>query len=528
MFKFSEEMVARLYLRQETNPHEILNVRDIYDFESQDEEKEFIPLLNVRRPNAIVDQRDLLLQMAHLAQDAYSDNAGEIPEPWKVLTRTSTNISSGYFGSAYYSDENGSLVIAIAHRGTASIKDIWQDFRIFKNWTLTQATDANKFADRTIRYAYDMFKKIDPMTGRYEDIDSFMFRIGVIHVGHSLGAALAELVSIASHGYAYTFENPGTKEIFVKLIDDMTITDEGKKYLKDYIFNQFAPDHFYNYLSHINFINSYNTQIGRIFRMVNKPYNFDLIPESYLKVPFEIPLGPVNNYYFEYSLDQHYLSPMIDYIAKKGRITSDTSPVGLSNGYFEYLNPDRHAVYWRDYFWACWNYGQDHTKYTPNEKTFEDFLHHGIEVLADMRRRYYTNRVKAPIPAKPLVTQKGLFGNRPIEMIFPERNATQVQNNAQEALPPYIEPSAPDIDDILEKPTLNAEDYDYSDLVRHSNMPFRFFERPKEFNIDDVPFNERRKHIRDKINHLQLQIAVWSSIDDTIKRQEERSNCLVM
>lgn len=254
--------------------------------------------------------------------------------------------------------------------------------------------------------------------------------------------------------------------------------------MRDYIFGDYSRNHFFNIQSHIHFINSFNTQIGNVYRMINKPYKYELIPDSILRNPLDVPGSYRNTYYFRYGFDQHTIDGMIDYLAKDGVITADTNPVGLKNGYIEYLNPQRNQLYWHQYFQCGWNYMNDHG-IRHQEKKFDEFYNNGVKALEAIRRKHYRKTPFAPIPKSPLLCRNGLFGNAHMEMHLPELKEESQQQPIEQShayqhgndgeLPAYIiEPSAPPYESV-EQDMLPAEYYDYSDAVRHGKMQYSFF-----------------------------------------------------
>jgi hypothetical protein len=127
---------------------------------------------------------------------------------WCVYTVS--NESTGYFGAAFLdlrmdikslSNPGFRPRVIIAHRGTnlSELKDLKNDFTILKQEIPIQFMDACMLMGRTFGYF------------RRRDLD-------VVHSGHSLGAALAQMCAFKFNHKSIGFETPGTAGILY-LID---------------------------------------------------------------------------------------------------------------------------------------------------------------------------------------------------------------------------------------------------------------------------------------------------------------------
>lgn len=151
------------------------------------------------------------LNYAVFSQCAYWDSP-ELPKElkgqcWEILgsSKDLGITSEGYAGVAYYNSQTGEVVIA--HRGT----DQW-NFNPFNN----RSSDVDDNLSNRIGQIPDQYEvsrqfveKIkeklsgDPQYGNYT----------LVHTGHSLGAALADLNALKDGSKGISFDNPGTLQI---------------------------------------------------------------------------------------------------------------------------------------------------------------------------------------------------------------------------------------------------------------------------------------------------------------------------
>lgn len=213
---------------------------------------------------------------ALMSQAAYN-NGGALPQElkakgWKQLKHFETN--TGYSGDVYVNEQTKEIVIA--HRGTNPDRDDVLDGAVQTAIYLSpvarafalatgQSIDAvAQGASRGLGINADGSDLDDnaqiavgDVPDQYYESQRFVQSVQqqmaqegyggyrVIHTGHSLGAALADLHAATQNQQAITFDNPGSKEALESI---------GQSY---------TPHDHLSYQSHPNLINRANTQVGQ-------------------------------------------------------------------------------------------------------------------------------------------------------------------------------------------------------------------------------------------------------------------------
>lgn len=315
-----------------------------------------------------------VLQCALASNDVYSDHEDDELTRQGLFRIADSGGSkpSGYFGALYVNNLHNPTFSIMAHRGTDSLKDILEDINILRQKSLAQMRDSVLLMMKFRQLLLDRYRLF------VDHVESdFWKRVPMYMTGHSLGAVLAdsnldEGLKIAG---SITFENPGSK----------VIAFEALKYPE---YGQYAQARAVCYQSQVNIINTCNEQLGKVKRFLNKPYNFENIPDASQTNPFEIPWNYAANLYYslDYTYDQHIMLPLLEHIKSGGIAFDSDSPIGLQAGYKDYLNTQKHQQYWHDYFYKIWL----EARYLPTEPDFNKFYNQGIAAVEKARSQTAT------------------------------------------------------------------------------------------------------------------------------------------
>src|SRR5262249_54897075 len=153
---------------------------------------------------------NLLLTLANLCNDVYSDSpSGYSPEGFTALGSFDLDPNNSGYAAGAYIDSGGSQVV-IAFRGTVpslgaeTFKDLAADTSFGSSIASpnlrSQVSDAAEF----VKDVYDLVQETDPSAT-------------IILTGHSLGAAIAQLVGKASGLNTEVFNAPGAAQLYQNL-----------------------------------------------------------------------------------------------------------------------------------------------------------------------------------------------------------------------------------------------------------------------------------------------------------------------
>lgn len=296
---------------------------------------------------------DIVVDHAALSVDVYFDWPVQPIRGWYRFKDTNRATSTGYYGAVYIDSAEDPRHAIIAHRGSKGFADFIADIAILKRKTFEQLNDAGQFSAEAENNLYKSFRKtviVDGQGPREESREEFDQRFMISHAGHSLGAVLAEFCGI-SH-LTCTFENPGTKEIWVDYMNNIpNLSQETKLVLLNEVLSR-AKKYFSVIQSHVNMINCCNSQIGSVFRMIDMPYEYDGLSKNELAYPFQVASSwMMNNFYVgSYTLHQHKIELITEYLYSGGKVVPDSSPAGFEEGYIEFLDTGKNWNFWRGYF----------------------------------------------------------------------------------------------------------------------------------------------------------------------------------
>lgn len=155
-------------------------------------------------------------KISYVDPDPLKRNYGyELPHGWSYLTSSGLkNDDLGYFGIAFKKGDD----VVIAHRGTESPIDentlrAWIEFigDAINDYMLLRGKD---------------FPQYHSALNFYNDVvNNHIKTENVIHTGHSLGGAIAQLVSIHTGSKSVSFDAPGVLRIAKKLFTQQEIAE---------------------------------------------------------------------------------------------------------------------------------------------------------------------------------------------------------------------------------------------------------------------------------------------------------------
>lgn len=337
---------------------------------------------------------------AALSMDVYNDTSSSPVAGFTRILSTLTAkgeagpVDDGYFGAAYVDSVTQPTILIIAHRGTSSLKDIVTDIDLAQEKTFSQLTDAQYFEWSVKRSMVDRYGYGD------ETIDQFFRRtqIQVYHTGHSLGAAIACVISAwygDYGGYRYipidqgaiTFENPGVATIlkrwYIKRMgpsESWVFPDMYDAMIRD------SASNCINVQAHENLIDTVNEQVGQTYWAIGKPYDFENMDDVFFKNPYSFtPDYYESLFYFAHMKHQHPMKPMLDYISRDGAIIRAAYPHGLEDSYLDFLDANRHADYWKKFFERAYIITAKYPE-SPHEKDFQTMYTKGLKILEQTKQ----------------------------------------------------------------------------------------------------------------------------------------------
>jgi hypothetical protein len=215
---------------------------------------------NIDKLNSVVEYPPPYI-FGIFSSKVYETDQNDLPMGWQLLT-TAFNEKNGYFGAAYWNSESHQIVIA--HRGTdaSKIDVLLTDLNgIVLNRYVSQMNSATTFADKLKRCLTEL------------EVNFQLF-----FTGHSLGGWLAQITTFTSkylalydckfqnaqegyHAHTVVFDSPGCREMLLQMANDFSV-----RYKNESSLDVNSLD-ITSYLSAPNRINTYNTHIGKIYRI---------------------------------------------------------------------------------------------------------------------------------------------------------------------------------------------------------------------------------------------------------------------
>lgn len=269
--------------------------------------------------------------LAWLVYHPQEDNNKEITfavSSWRQYKKFSAHdMQTGYFGMAY---KKGNTVI-IAHRGTDDTRDMLDGLNLLLTKLPTQ-----------LKHAYSLTEKIMEAFPLYN----------IVHTGHSLGGAIAQLMSVNYEHQAITFDTPGMYELVKKMDYAKGISSEAMTRITAYVG---AP----------NMINSLRTQ-----------YTEKLYPLKFITAPTAC-CG--KDSFMEYTKQQHSMAALATELFKQTSVDYVQNwPNSLWTAYQIFLDNS-----------AVWDYkiDNDWKKGIPIKTSKQFVNHHGKVYYTDETRQ---------------------------------------------------------------------------------------------------------------------------------------------
>lgn len=321
-----------------------------------------------RKINSVTVTIEPIAEMAAFSRDVYfidpnydpssSQVRDNLPDEWTIFDFIHSPISK-YTGAAYLKlhPDGHPTFLAIAHKGTnfKNISDLLADIEVMREKPAMLSPLLAKI-NAAINFHEQVEKRLEERYGKEG------LQIPCAMTGHSLGAVFAQLLALNMP--AITFENPGAEALTKEFCERVL---EWTKEDIEYSLRRMRDTHT-TYNAHINAINSCNKPIGQIFKLSNLPYNYEVL---------NVDATLIINYGL-YTLDQHSMQNMKDYLKKNDTVVPAKYPIGLSRGYAAYLNPSR-SLYWKGYAQELWKRGSpiNHIIF----HNFEDFFQYFNEQI---------------------------------------------------------------------------------------------------------------------------------------------------
>lgn len=266
------------------------------------------------------------------------DNSGSLPDGWSLFS--SFKAADGYVGNCYVKNIfTTKTKFIIAHRGTvlSSAKDIIADIEVALGFIPDQLISVNNFILQVSKKVRDL----------YESKPDLLEYISITSTGHSLGAVLSDLCLINPLSFSITFENPGSAQLIWRQINSFPISSKDKTYLYNRVKASART-----YQADVNIINTWAEQIGDVYYLTDLGYDyFDQNNDVDPKINTNYIL---NLCYLRYSLEQHRMNNINNYINASGTLEKKNYPVGPVNGYLAYLDNNRKS-YWDGYSKIIWS-----------------------------------------------------------------------------------------------------------------------------------------------------------------------------
>lgn len=176
---------------------------------------------------------DLSLLCAPHQRDEDAKPFAEPQYEWEEHFRSDFSAPSGYDGILFSTNIDGTPTYVISHLGSNDGRDVPSLHAIARQKTPPQLKAANAFTDKVYDY----------VTERHPNE-----KADILHVGHSLGGALAVLLG-NKHIPSIAFEAPGVEGILRHQRKSIQATE-------DYVLEVLSP--------HATLINSYGSHVGNV------------------------------------------------------------------------------------------------------------------------------------------------------------------------------------------------------------------------------------------------------------------------
>ncbi len=303
-----------------------------------------------------------------ICADSYNDvSHPEInTDMFKRIYDSSAPEKIGYHGALYATGVHldGSIEAVIVHRGTSNIPNIFEDIELFLNICLSQIPDARKFSQECIDLLYARFRQPN------ESREEFVSRNKIWHTGHSIGAALSDIVSCLDFKTgSCTIDNPGSADILATYFNIYGVPyDHG-----GFVTLQTLP----------NFINTARAQMGDVYQLINRPYSFDFITAQLILQPMSISWNVFANlWWVPFTIYNHKIVPVYEALQNFDNFPIiakiDYFPTGLQNGYHFLLDTERFRNFWNNFFQKIWQVNH-------HGKEERAFIEEGIKHLENIR-----------------------------------------------------------------------------------------------------------------------------------------------
>ncbi|MEQ9115646.1 MAG: hypothetical protein RLN62_02510 [Rickettsiales bacterium] len=315
-----------------------------------------------------------------------------LPDGWKEVIDTRDDgvleiEANGYFGRLYVNGETA----VVSNRGAESFdwKDLAADFALYKGEVSKQFTPAKAFYEYSINYLCEHNPEV-----KY-----------VAFTGHSLGAALAEMLSAKYQYPAVTFESPGVKKILKNNPDEFTAEDI-----------IYADDNVVTYNAAPNLVNTMSEHVGEVKRAYPEVDSItfneidllaygkskDVLPKpikllklvgslfyQVIKISAEEVLEDVSNYLSYTFYSQHLIKNMIsEFNLETSNLKVEGEykswPNGILEGFAHYRLYDNNPYYWNNVLKSL-SIGEYTKKWLINEviSKVADLTKEGVVIRGD-------------------------------------------------------------------------------------------------------------------------------------------------
>jgi hypothetical protein len=326
--------------------------------------------------NKNITKDNYIYELAALCQHVYKGNdCPPLGDGWELFSEyvPDPHEDNGYYGACYikkqFDEPYAYYHVVFAHRGTiisfddigASVENLIGDINVALGHIPAQYYNANQFVLKTLG-----------------EIEGKKYQYHLIQTGHSLGAIIADLLSVLKRPtpfscQSYTFDNPGSKPIIEEMIKrgeaDPGAIDQAKRGNNAYQSNP-------------NVINTCNEQATKVSLIEFRKWNYNVFDGPMIPIPSSYIL---NLYYiFGYTPERHAIKTICESLKENCNYNNVIEwPYGLKAGYKRYLSDswlDGSSHYWSGYAEIIWQKRPDiqeeyHWYYRHFYLDFLDFLH---------------------------------------------------------------------------------------------------------------------------------------------------------